>query len=167
MSNLVCCFTGHRPQHFPFGYRESDPRCVALKARLRLVVETLITEGEVTHFMTGMALGVDTYAAEILVDLKKTYPHVTWEAAIPCADQANKWSAAARARYQGLLAQADRVTMVSPSYTADCMHKRNRYMVDASDVVIAVWDGSPSGTGKTVAYARSAGKQVITVPICG
>ena len=40
------------------------------------------------------------------------------------------------------------------------MDKRNKYMVDQSDVIIAVWSGRPSGTGKTVTYALSKGKPV-------
>ena len=30
----TCCFTGHRPDKLPWGTDESDPRCLALKARL-------------------------------------------------------------------------------------------------------------------------------------
>ena len=43
------------------------------------------------------------------------------------------------------------------------MDKRNRYMVDQADVLIAVWDGSPSGTGKTVRYAHQQGKSVTVI----
>lgn len=43
------------------------------------------------------------------------------------------------------------------------MDKRNRYMVDHADYIIAVWDGKPSGTGKTVMYAQSKGKVIIKV----
>ena len=41
-------------------------------------------------------------------------------------------------------------TLLQQRYTPDCMHKRNRYMVDQADYIIAVWNGKPSGTGKTV-----------------
>ena len=47
---------------------------------------------------------------------------------------------------------------------------RNRYMVDASEYIIAVWNGKPSGTGNTVRYAISNGKQIIILDpntICG
>ena len=27
-----CAFTGHRPQSLPFGFDESDERCIALKS---------------------------------------------------------------------------------------------------------------------------------------
>ena len=36
-------------------------------------------------------------------------------------------------------------------------------MVDKSDYVIAVWNGAPSGTGKTVLYAKENNKQIIQI----
>ena len=36
-------------------------------------------------------------------------------------------------------------------------------MVDQADIVLAVWDGQPSGTGSTVKHALSKGKQVIRI----
>lgn len=36
-------------------------------------------------------------------------------------------------------------------------------MVDNSDFVIAVWNGSPSGTGQTVHYAQSKGKTITII----
>lgn len=53
--------------------------------------------------------------------------------------------------------------MLQTHYTANCMMKRNRYMVDHSDAVIAVWNGSKSGTGNTVRYAMSSGKKVLII----
>lgn len=43
------------------------------------------------------------------------------------------------------------------------MMKRNRYMVDASQVILAVWNGKPSGTGNTIRYAQEQGKTVIVI----
>lgn len=31
----TCAFTGHRPQHLPFGMNENDDRCVKLKEALK------------------------------------------------------------------------------------------------------------------------------------
>lgn len=74
-----CAFTGHRPQNLPFGFREDDERCTALKETLKKQIISLITDENVTHFISGMALGVDMYAAEIVLELKKTYPGITLE----------------------------------------------------------------------------------------
>ena len=159
----VCCFTGHRPQSLPFGFNEQDERCIKLKRLLREEIERQITEEGVTHFISGMAIGVDMYAAEIVLELKAKYPQITLESAIPCETQAVKWSSVLRERYYLIASKCDKATTIQRHYTADCMHKRNRYMVDASDTVIAVWDGRPGGTGKTVAYAESEGKTVILI----
>lgn len=158
-----CAFTGHRPQNLPFGFRENDERCTALKAALRKQIISLIVNENVTHFISGMALGIDMYAAEIVLDLKKVYPDITLECAIPCKSQPDRWGEAMRRRYYNIIARCDKETILQAEYTPDCMDKRNRYMADHADFMIAVWDGKPSGTGKTVRYARNSGKAIIRI----
>ena len=159
----TCAFTGHRPQSLPFGFDESDKRCTSLKSVMRDQIVALIENEDVTHFITGMALGVDMYAAEIVLDLKSKYPHITLESAIPCETQAIKWSVASRERYYNIAAKCDKETMLQREYTPDCMDKRNRYMVDHADYILAVWNGCPSGTGNTVRYAHKKGKTIIVI----
>ena len=104
----TCAFTGHRPKGL--GYPESDGRCVALKKKLRSLIIRMIEEEKVTHFISGMAQGVDMYAAEIVLDLKQTYPYITLECAIPYEEQAAHWSAALRDGTDGVVCQRDRET---------------------------------------------------------
>ena len=148
---------------FRFGFDESDKRCTSLKSVMRDQIVALIENEGVTHFITGMALGVDMYAAEIVLDLKSKYPHITLESAIPCETQAIKWSVASRERYYNIAAKCDKETMLQREYTPDCMDKRNRYMVDHADYILAVWNGCPSGTGNTVRYAHKKGKSIIVI----
>ena len=54
-------------------------------------------------------------------------------------------------------------SVLQSRYSPDYMDKRNRYMVDHTDFIIAVWDGRPSGTGKTVTYARGRNGKLINV----
>ena len=124
----TCAFTGHRPKGL--GYPESDGRCAALKEKLRSLIIRMIEEEGVTHFISGMAQGVDMYAAEIVLDLKQTYPYITLECAIPYEEQAAHWSAALRNRYFSIAERCDQETMLQTHYTPDCLWKRNRYMVD-------------------------------------
>lgn len=160
----TCAFTGHRPQNLPFGFNEENECCINLKKTLREQIINLIENEGVTHFISGMAIGVDMYAAEIVLDLKARYPNITLESAIPCETQAVKWSMAQRERYYDIAARCDKETMLQSRYSPDCMDKRNRYMVDHADFIIAVWDGRPSGTGKTVTYARGRnGKSIIVI----
>ena len=77
----TCAFTGHRPKGL--GYPESAGRCAALKEKLRSLIIRMMEEEGVTHFISGMAQGVDMYAAEIVLELKKQHPQITLECAIP------------------------------------------------------------------------------------
>ena len=77
MKEKTCAFTGHRPQKLPFGFNEADERCTALKKLLRTKIIEYIETEHVTHFISGMALGTDMYAAEIVLGLKAAYPGIT------------------------------------------------------------------------------------------
>ena len=114
----TCCFTGHRPQKFPWGYDEEWEDCVKLKLKLACEIEAMWKKG-VTTFISGMAIGVDMWAAEIVLDLKSAYPQDTIKliAAIPYEGQANKWSVEYRERYFDILAQADQEVIMQEHYT--------------------------------------------------
>lgn len=131
-----------------------------LKEVLSDVIDTAIKDG-FTDFYCGMAMGIDMCAAEILIEkIKKGYS-IRLHAALPCPKQDLKWSDADKSRYEKILSYADSKTIISPFYTRTCMLTRNRFMVDNSQRVIAVWSGFPkSGTAYTVRYAKSEHKEI-------
>ena len=160
---VACAFTGHRPQRFKFKYNENDPGCIALKKALRNEIEALADQG-VNYFISGMALGVDMWAAEIVLELKKAGHNIKLECAIPCENQDIKWADSSRRRYAAILRKADKITYVSREYTPNCMFERNRYMVDNAKYIIAVYDGgNAGGTAATVRYAQQ--KNIIAIVI--
>ena len=161
---ISCCFTGHRPEKLPWGGDEQDVRCMRLKEELACHLEGIYLAG-CTHFLCGMARGCDFYFAEAVLRLRQKYPEVTLEAALPCDTQADAWPAAERRRYEHLLAECDEVTFVSHRYTPGCMQRRNRYMVDSSAVLLAVFNGTAGGTMQTILYAQRQGLKVITAEI--
>lgn len=163
MEKLTCCFTGHRPKSLPFGYNEQDPQCVKLRFQIWDLMNKLIKENLVTHFISGMALGIDQMCAEMVIALRDKHPEITLECAIPCEEQAIKWTEPQRDRYFWIAERCDKETLVQHHYDNECMQKRNKYMVDKSDIVIAVWNGKASGTSKTVAYAQEQKKTVIII----
>ena len=149
---ITCCFTGHRPSKLPWGNNETDPRCIALKEKLRSAIQSAYDEG-FRHFICGMAIGCDFYFAEEVLALQERCSDVTLEAAIPCPSQPNGWKAADKRRYWGILNRCSYETMVQDHYSPSCMQRRNRYMVDHSALVIAVYDGQNGGTRRTLEYA--------------
>lgn len=75
MRENSCCFTGHRVQKLPWRFNENDKRCKAMKKTLYLEIEKAILRGY-KYFLCGMALGFDTYCAEIVLKLRKKYPSI-------------------------------------------------------------------------------------------
>lgn len=162
---VTCCFSGHRPARLPWGRNEADPRCLALKARLDQALEEAHCQG-FRHFLCGMAQGADLYFCQAVLDLRQRHPEVTLEAAIPFAGQADRWPAADQHRRMTLLDQCDLETVVQHTYTPGCMNRRNRYMVDRSSLLIAVYDGIPQGgTLNTLSYAMGKGVRTVILPV--
>ena len=153
LREVSCCFTGHRPSKLPWGEDERDPRCLALKRELKRRIEEAYLRGY-RHFICGMALGCDLYFCEAALELRdEKYPELEVEGAVPFPGQAERWSKEHRERYQSLLDRCNWETVVQRNYDPGCMMRRNRYMVDHSSLVIAVFDGNPGGTMNTLAYA--------------
>ena len=157
-----CSFTGYRPEKLPWGDDESAPRCEILKENLICTVLQAIQLGK-QHFLCGMARGSDLYFCEAVIFLRKRYPGITIEAAIPHKAQAIKWHTQEQERYNQLKNQCDLLTFVSDEYSSSCMMRRNRYMVKNSSLLISVYDGKPGGTHNTVKYARKRGLEIIEI----
>jgi len=159
----TCAFTGHRPESFSFGDNEESPECIAIKERLVSAIEGMIAKG-VDTFISGAAKGVDTWAMEAVLELRETkYPHIKLIAAIPYTNQAKAWSEEEKQRYERLTNACTKVVL-SEKYYRGCLLVRNRFMVDNSDHLIAVYNGSnKGGTAYTLKYADKHGKDTIII----
>lgn len=163
MTEITCAFTGHRPRSFPWKGDETAPGCALLKKTLAEQIKLLADRG-VTDWLSGMAQGVDLWAAEIVLDLKEKNPALRLHCILPHEGQERKWAASERERYHSILRQADGVIYVNREYHDGCMLERNRYLVDHSSVLLAVYNGTHrSGTGMTVRYAKRLGREVIVI----
>lgn len=148
---LSCCFTGHR---------KIPPEDLGeISRRLEASIVRLIEDG-CTRFYSGGALGFDTLAAQLVLKLRLEHPEISLVLVLPCLNQAEHWSAQSKAVYAELLNCADEVVYTAQSYFRGCMHKRNRYLVDHSELCICYLAKSSGGTAYTVDYAR---KKQLTV----
>lgn len=153
------CVTGHRPDKL-YGYDLSDIRYVELKDKLKKI----LIEEECTTAITGMALGVDTVFAVAVLELKKSGHDIKLHCAIPCQNHSCKWNKISIKIYNFILDKADKVTIVTDKpYQSWMMQRRNEFMVDLSDKVIAVWNGSKGGTANCIKYAQEQKKEIIRI----
>ncbi len=143
-----CCFTGHRPQYLK---RPEDD----IKVDLENSILAAVRAGCHT-FISGMAYGVDIWAAEIVIRMKDQFPDMNLHliAVIPFAGFDEPWNEEWRRRYRALLSRAEYVKVMAPCFSKEAYQKRNEWMVNHSVRVIAVYNGQPGGTRNTVCYAR-------------
>lgn len=159
----ICCVTGHRPKGFFWDYKnKNDEQHQKYLYALRARVEDLITHYGINYFITGCAAGADLDFAEACIELRDTkYPHIIIEGAIPCDKQDARWSAENKERYAKVLEKLNVVHYVSHAFNMGCFQKRNEYMVDKSDIVLAIWNcKKEGGTWNTIHYAEQNNKYI-------
>lgn len=150
-----CCFTGHRPEKLTRSEAE-------IKIDLEVAILQAIDDGFVT-FITGMARGVDIWAAEITLQLRKRNPNLHLIAASPYEGFESHWSEDWTIRYKTVMEQADLVRYVCKGYSKSCFQTRNEWMVDRASRVIAVYNGESGGTRNTIEYAHRHNIPIVVI----
>lgn len=148
---LSCSFTGHRQikkehlGHLPdFIFR---------------AIEYAYAKG-CRRFMTGGAIGFDTFAAREIIKFRMIHPDAALVLVLPCEDQSDHWSSRHRDTYDYTLSQADEVIYMEQAYTPQCMKKRNRYIADRADILISYISKEYSGAAQTVRMASGTCNEI-------
>jgi len=147
-----CCFTGHRPEKL----RGTEAN---VKAALTSEIERALVDGKRT-FISGMARGVDIWAAELVLKYREDNSAVHLICALPFPEFGESMGIQWRERYNAVLARADWISCICPNFRMDSYQKRNIWMVNRSSRLIAVYDGEQGGTWNTMAYARRQGIEI-------
>ena len=151
----TAAFTGHR------WYDSSRKHSV--RKRIEECVREAYRNG-ITNFISGMAIGFDLLAAEVVLSLRHECPAITLTAVLPFREQASRFNELNKCRYYKCLSQADDIVILSNDYTAKCYLERDRFMVEHSSLLIACYDGrNRGGTFWTVNFAARTGKNVINI----
>jgi uncharacterized phage-like protein YoqJ len=149
MNNGVCSFTGHR-----IIKKEHES---GLSGLLMRAIEYAYTAG-CRRFLSGGAIGFDTWAARAVISYREAHPDVKLILVLPCKNQSERWSLEDIREHERLISLADEVTYVSDVYTDTCMRKRNMMLADEADMLIAYVSRLNSGTAQTVRMAK--GKEI-------
>ena len=149
------CFTGHRPEKLNVSEKE-------VKDRLKTAIRQAIADG-FTTFISGMARGVDMWAAEIVIEERKKNSDIKLVCASPYEGFEKLWSFIEKHRYNSIMKKADCVKYVCEHYSRSCFQIRNVWMVDHSARVIAAYNGESGGTKNTIRYATSKNVEVYNI----
>ena len=157
-----CTFTGHRPSKLGIK-SEADHLCEEIKLGLQREIAIACALGY-RNFITGMALGTDTWAAQEVLRFRYVYglrgETVKLFAAVPFDGQELHWTMEQQKRYQRILANCDGVFYIGSAGNAGAYMARNIYMTDHASRLIAVSNGSAGGTLRTINAAIERGLEI-------
>ena len=134
MQGKTCCVTGHRD----IPAEQVDH----IKKSLEQEVDRAISDG-FTCFISGFADGVDLLFAGIVAERIAKNPMLKLIAAIPYRRRLDTLKKSERTK--ALIDLCAEIYIAADDYRPSVYAKRNRYMVERSDRVIAVYDGREKG----------------------
>lgn len=148
---MIIGITGHRVEKLPNIEMLRD----ALREHLELF--------GATHVIHGCANGTDLIAAHEAFKLKIPYTAAKpWEKHYGAISKNSGFEGNDREVYKKMIRNANRVvnTTGEADYSPKLYQLRNQWIVDNSDMMLAVWDGSASGTYNCVKYAMRQNKKL-------
>lgn len=155
MEEKTCCVTGHRS----IPSNQAD----AVRQGLEQAVCQAVADGY-TAFISGFADGVDLMFAGIVSQAMQENPEIKLIAAIPYRKRLDTLQK--RERTKTLIEQCAEIYVAAEKYLPSVYVKRNRYMVERSDRVIAVYDGRDcGGTAGTIRLAHQMKKELWEIPV--
>ena len=113
------------------------------------VLRGLILQG-VCVFYNGLAIGFDLLTARLILELKKEFPHVQLYGCMPFYGQEKYYSSEDKRLYKKVLSACTEVTVLDHEYHRNSYFKRNDFMVEQADVLLAYCKEDAGGTAYTV-----------------
>lgn len=158
------CFSGHRPEKLPCNGDVSDQNFKIVLSMLCYEIYKSVEQGY-TYFITGMAKGIDLWAAKYVIELMHTNKKLHLICALPYCNYGKSWRGVDKWDLEYILYKANEVVNVSERYNSQCMRIRNEYMVDHSSKLIAVVNDYNSGTGQTIRYAQKQNIEISKIDL--
>lgn len=152
---MIAAGTGHRPQHLGQG----NPS--RIEDRLHDLASAVLKKLKPEKVISGMALGWDLALAQAAI-----WQGIPLIAAVPFVGQESRWQPAQKDQYHFLLRLAESKVVVTEQRPVEmfevaiAMQKRNVWMVDNCDLLVALFNGEPGGTANCVKYSTKIDRKI-------
>ena len=160
--------TGYK-QHELGIFDDKNPGIRFIKKALENRFRTLIEEGLEWVIVSGQ-LGVETWAAEVVLELKKEFPELKYALLTPFLEQEKKWNETKQEKYREIQEKADFYrSLTSKPYEAPWQFiEKNKFFMRNSDGILIVYDEETDGSPKFIKkeaerYAEKTEYQVMTI----
>lgn len=167
MEHFACAIMGHRPTRFKFKYKENFSLCKKIKRSMVEQFQAMYGKG-VRRYFIGGTLGVDIWAGELILELKRQpiYKDIELIVVLPFPNHDAQWDMRSRERLSYLLKHCSKSVTLGERPAPDSYKRQGYYMVDHSNFLLAVYDNTQSrhsNIDQTVNYARKKGGFIIYI----
>ncbi len=158
----TCCFIGSCTEDRLSSFEEKRTFLNNTELVIEESIIYLIECFSVTNFLSGMDIGFEQYAAEVVLKKKKDYPQITLEGVLPYETHSVNWTEAQRDKYYSIMEKSDREIMMQCHYTWDCMTKRNLYMINQSKHIVFFNEGAGE-VDRLILFSKAKGRNIIVI----
>lgn len=128
---------------------------------VKLMMQQIVEEMRISYGFTCLAKGADELFAEVLMQSR-----INYTAIIPCANYEETFEGSALQDFKYAKKKAQRIIEMSNKEPSEkAFNEAGKFVVDSSEILIAVWDGEGAkglgGTADIVEYADSKKKKII------
>ncbi|WP_124070364.1 SLOG family protein [Filibacter tadaridae] len=145
--------TGYK-QHELGIFDDKHPGIRFIKKSLMKRLLDLLDEDLEWVIVSGQ-LGIETWAAEVVIELKVEYPHLRLAVITPFLEQEKNWNETKKEKYHSIIAQADYTTSLTKRpYEAPWQFiEKDKFFMRNSDGILIVFDEENDGSPKFVKKA--------------
>ena len=163
-----CAVAGPKPTRFKFGYKEDNSLCRKIKKAMLRQFRRLYRKRGVRRFYIGGAIGVNLWAGELLLKLKKEPGYEDLELAVilPFPGHDAKWDVRSRKRLEYLVWHSVEHLTVGTEDCRESYISQNRYLVDHAQCLVAVGEEhreQETESFQVTTYAREKGLEIIYI----
>lgn len=142
--------TGYK-QHELGIFDDKNPGVQFIKKALENRLRVLLDEGLEWVIVSGQ-LGIETWAAEVVLDLKEEFPDLKYAVLTPFLEQESRWNEAKQEKYNMILEQADfHRSLTNRPYEASWQFiEKTKFFLRNSDGILIVYDEETDGSPKFI-----------------
>lgn len=148
------CFTGHR----------NSPNTPEMRFYIKNLLEGFIVLDGADTFYAGGAKGWDNDCSDIVLEMKKEYPHIKLCLVLPYPEniQTSGWTDSEKEQYRRIVSQASNVELCSEIRMSNSEKIRNMRLVERADCCVCYLNPkrNRSGTYQTYKMAQKKGIEI-------
>jgi len=132
-------------------FNDSHEGIPIIKQAIKNQLLALMDEGLEWIILSGQQ-GVETWTAELVLEMKVEFPHLKYAIITPFLDQEKNWNELKQEKHKSLLFQADYETSLTKRpYEAPWQFiEKNKFLLRNSDGMLIVYDEENEGSPKFI-----------------